>query len=126
MTTPAQGPGFYDSALAPFDTSQLPFPRVVSVKGTAASQQLLTGTGLIISLDANETTGGAAFGLYLHDGTDTSGDIIAALAAPASSGENVSPAPPGIPFRRGIYIERVAGTFTLVVVYLPILYPLPG
>jgi hypothetical protein len=125
MTTPPPGPGSPSSVLAPFDTASLPFPRVVSVKATAASQQLLTGTGLIISLDANETTGGAAFGIYLHDGTDTTGQIIAALAAPASSGENVSPAPPGIPFKDGIYIERVAGTFTLVVVYLPINYPLP-
>ena len=121
MPTPYAGLSGPGQALVPIDWTVLPTPRNVFAKGISASQQFITDVGLLIFADANETSGSAAFLAYLHDGTDTTGEIIAALGAPANSGDVVSPGYPGVLFRNGVYIERVSGTFTISATWIPLL-----
>lgn len=126
MTAPTiEGPSPQGPYTA-FDRSELPVTRTVSAKATAASVQLMTGPGLITLIDANETTGAAAFLAYVHDGTDATGPILAALGSGSAGSEVISPALAGITFRIGLWVERVSGTFTVVITYVPLREQPPG
>lgn len=105
------------------DLTAAPIPVTVS-SVTGSSGLLFQGTGLIIAITAAESTGSAGARYKLHDGQDSTGQLIAALAAPANGFAPVAPAGPGIYFKDGIYVEAVSGAMNLTVTYLPLLSPL--
>ena len=121
--TPPAPPGLQGPAasqvFAPFDPSVLAFPVNVQSADTAVSGQLVTGQGIIIfaSWRNHATTAVSQFSLY--DGTDTSGQRLLTMNIPAGAGDTTSPGFPGIPFRRGIYLEVRAGSFVLTCTYIP-------
>jgi hypothetical protein len=113
-------PGVY----TPYDITQLPKPLTVSAVGITASQQLMTGPGLIIGVSLAQVTGAGKTVGYLYDGTDTTGNLLAALAANTSTGITYAPCAPGIPFDRGLYINVTTGQLTITVTYIPLQQPL--
>ena len=98
----------------------------MSVKAAAASQQILTGVGFLTCASAGETTGSARALGYLHDGTDTTGQVIGVLACVSGGPAEISPASPGIYFQQGIYLEVVSGTITVSVTFEALVDQLPN
>ena len=104
-----------------YDISDLPAPRSVWITHGFGSQQLVTGIGLIIGgflRNYNATIAGA---IQIYDGVDTTGVLLAPLGVPASATVPLSPAPPGILFRTGLYVHQVLGAWDLSVTYIPLL-----
>ena len=98
-------------------------PKVLSVNDFYGSAQLITGWGLIIAASISGRTATVITQCILYDGTDNSGNVLCSLAAPAASGAQIEPAPPGIPYRQGIYAYHGAGLMFLSVTVLPRLIP---
>ena len=96
---------------------------VVSAVALAASQQLCTGVGLIIAISACEQSGNSRMLYYLRDGTDATGQVIAVLGAPESQAPVAEVIPPGIPFRRGLYMQQLNGVISISITYIPLVNP---
>lgn len=122
--TPPAGPAAQSPV--PLDYTSGPKPRTVSVKAAAASQSLFTGVGYLMAVTFAETTGSARALAYIHDGTETTEVIAAALGAVSGGGGSVSPPNPGIYFQTGLYLEVVSGTITVAVTFAALVDQLPG
>lgn len=124
MTSPAEQQPLPSRPYIPLiDATEAPRPRTVS-STTGASALLLQGVGLIVAITAIESTGSAGARWRVHDGTDTTGEIVAFLAAVANGSCPIAPGLPGIYFRVGLYLEAVSGAMHVSVTYLPLLSPL--
>jgi len=100
-------------------------PRTINNVGRAlANGQLLTGIGFITCISALGVSATVAQAAYLLDGTDTTGEYLAALSVPAGGGQVLAPVWPGIYFKRGIYYEPKTGGMILIITYVPLLEPL--
>ena len=104
-----------------YDISALPAPRTVSALAVTASVQLVTGIGLITCAVDGESVGDAPSSVRIHDGTDATGQFLFRLQANQAGSAAVFPAPPGILFRRGIWLEWVFGAGDVSVTYIPLL-----
>jgi len=91
----------------------------VWANNVTADQQMMTGIGQVTQATLVNLAATVAGKVILYDGTDTTGDVIAALGAGAGFGSDVGPGFPGIPFRRGIFLHIVSGTVTVSVTYVP-------
>ena len=99
-------------------------PVTVNNAGHAGSgYQLVTGIGLIIAITGYSTTTTTASQYELQDGTDTTGEIKAFIGAPAAGNFALGAGPPGIAFRRGLFLNHVAGTMLITVTYIPVVNP---
>ena len=107
----------------PFGPEQLPVT-VSNIGQTTSSFQMMTGSGLIIAITALSLTATVASQFQLLDGTDSTGELRAVIGAPAAGNASFSPAVPGIPFRRGLYLQHEAGAMLITVTYIPF-YQLP-
>ena len=92
--------------------------------GQSGSQQVVTGIGLIICITFANTGTTTPARASLYDGTDHSGQIIAALAAPAAGSDTVSPGTPGIYFGNGLYYYANTGGAITTITYIPLTSPL--
>lgn len=110
----------------PLDYTEGPKPRTVSVKAAAASSQLFTGVGYLTCATAGETTGSARALAYLHDGVDTTGVIVGVLACISGGNADVDPAPPGIYFQQGLWLEVVSGTISVSVTFAALVDQAPN
>lgn len=120
---PVQGGGQSPVAL---DYTSGPKTRTVSAKAVTASQPLFTGVGYLIAASAGETTHAAAALAYIHDGVDTSGVIVGVLACISGGPANIEPAPPGIYFQQGLYLEVVSGNISVSVTFAAYVDQLPN
>lgn len=111
---------------APLDYTAGPKPRTESVKAVTTNQTIFTGVGYLLCCTAGETTHGAPCLAYLHDGIDVTDKIIGVLACLSGGNVDVTPAPPGIWFDRGIFLEVVSGSVTVSVTFAPYVYQLPN
>ena len=104
-----------------YDWNKLPAPRLLSAHNVTATQQLVTGIGLIqaVTICAESTTVPAKF--YLYDGTDQTGLPLAAIQAPAGGSQGFCYGVPGLPYREGIYLRYAGGVYSYSVVYIPLL-----
>ena len=114
MTTPA---GLFGL----IDWTALPLPRTVQALYQSTSAQLVTGAGIITALSVVTRTASTAYLARLLDGTDTTGEMRVAVAAPAAGGGCLTPAPPGIPFSNGIYFHNLSVGADSVITYVPLL-----
>jgi len=113
-------PGIY----TPYDITQLPPPLNVTIGGGGTPAQIVTGVGLILCISAGNTSTTALARWLLYDGTDTTGQLLACLSGAAGATVNVTPCPPGIPFNRGVFVNRPVGGFSAVMTYIPLQQPL--
>jgi len=104
-----------------YDWKDLPAPRVWSIHNNFGSVQAVTGIGLITAINSYTSSATTPYVIRLHDGTDSSGLLLAVTASPAASSVSQGPGLAGIPFRIGVYAEHVSGTGDLVVTYVPLL-----
>jgi len=104
--------------------ADVPVIRTAFAYEQAASVQLVTGIGLITCVNFLESTGNAAGAGYLWDGETGAGQLLACLGVPEGVGQTIAPAGPGIPFSRGIYLQIVNSSLSVVVTYIPFLNPL--
>ena len=95
---------------------------VVAIAG--ATGQLMTGIGLVTAISAANTSITNATRMLLRDGIDTTGPVIAAIAAAAAQGYSLGPVEPGIYFGQGLYLQNFAGAATVTVTYIPLTLPL--
>ena len=121
------GPGGAGAqAPVPLDYTSGPKPRTESVKVASANTPIFTGVGYLTCCTGGETTHGAPALAYLHDGSDVTDKIIGVLACLSGGNVDVTPAPPGIWFDRGIFLEVVSGSITVSVTFVPYVNPLPN
>ena len=116
MTIPAVG--------SPDWSSTEHLPRTVTNVGFAgANHQLVTGIGLIIAISAiNNTLTTAGLG-WLRDGTDVTGEYLVMVSVPAAGSFALGPCAPGIPFRRGLFMQIYSGGIDIAVTYIPVVAP---
>lgn len=110
----------------PLDYTEGPKPRTVSVKAVTASQPLFTGVGYLIAASAGETTHAAAALAYIHDGVDSTGVIVGVLACISGGPANIEPAPPGIYFQQGLYLEVASGNISVSVTFAALVDQAPN
>lgn len=110
----------------PLDYTIGPKNRTVSVKGATAGQPLFTGMGFLIACSAGETTHSAPALAYVHDGTDVTDTIVGVLACLSGGQADIDPAPPGIYFTSGLYLEVASGTISVSVTFAPLVDQLPN
>lgn len=110
----------------PLDYTAGPKPRTVSVKAVTANTPLFTGIGFLIACSAGETTHGAPALAYVHDGTDVTDTIVGVLACLSGGQADIDPAPPGIYFERGLFLEVASGTISVSVTFVPLVDQLPN
>jgi hypothetical protein len=103
-----------------YDWTQLPVPRTLGDTSSTGSRQLVTGAGLIVAVTISESTGSGGYYAFLHDGTDTSGEIIVQMSGPTASSQSVTPSAPYIPFRAGLYYDANYGHATLSLAWIPL------
>ena len=97
----------------------------VTVSNTNAStQQLVTGIGLITAISARAISATTAPQFELHDGTDSTGNILANICMAAGGGMMSGAGFPGIYFGRGLYLLGVSGFAQVTVTYIPLTEPL--
>lgn len=126
MGYPIPGDGAGGQTPVPLDYTSGPKPRTVSVKAAAASSQLFTGVGYLIAASAGETTHGAPALAYIHDGVDATGVIVGVLACISGGPANVEPAPPGIYFQQGLWLEVASGTISVSVTFAALVDQAPN
>lgn len=90
---------------------------------TAASAQLFTGTGRLVDLTMVNEAATVAAKIYVRDGTDNSGPVVAVMAAAAGSGASHSPGFPGVLIRNGVHVQVVAGTVSITASLIPRITP---
>ena len=116
MTTPA--PNSPAATYARFGHVPVTVPML-----TASSQQLVTGIGLVTSITGYNLGATAPAQYALHDGTGTTGPVLAYLAMPAGAGFEHSAALPGIYFGTGLYVGELSGAGLFAVTYVPLTEP---
>jgi len=89
----------------------------------AGNVQLFTGTGRLTDLSIVNEAATAAAKVYVRDGTDVTGPVVAVLAAAAGSGAAHSPGFPGILIRNGVYVQVAAGTVSIAGSLIPHITP---
>jgi len=92
--------------------------------GGAGGGLLATGIGLIICITASNPNASVAMRYTLRDGIDNTGPVLAYIACPVGYGDDITPAPPGIYFGQGLFLQDQAGGGAISITYLPLLYPL--
>jgi hypothetical protein len=103
------------------DNTASPVPRIVNIQASSANKQLVTGVGLIQAVKLLNPQATTAARVRLFDGTDTTGQLLASLAAPAGLGDIMPVNGPGIPFNIGIWLQVYTGSPDLIVIYLPLI-----
>ena len=100
-------------------------PRVTTWSGKyiAVSQQVMTGPGLLMAVAEMNVNTTAPCGLWLQDGTDSTGNIVAVLQSPAAGYASFTPGPPGVPFKIGLYLNRQSGSQDVVITWIPLISP---
>ena len=97
----------------------------VTVSNTNAStQQLVTGIGLITAISARAISATIAPQFELHDGTDSTGNIMANICMAAGGGMMSGAGFPGIYFGGGLYLLGISGFAQVTVTYIPLTLPL--
>lgn len=89
----------------------------------AASFALFTGTGRLVDLTMVNQAATVAAKIRVHDGVDSTGPVVATMAAAAGSGASHSPGFPGVLIRNGVYIEVVTGTVDFTASLIPRITP---
>jgi len=95
----------------------VPFP-------SAGAGQICTGIGLILAVTFANFSATTPVHAVLRDGTDTTGPMLAQLAAVAAGNDGVYPCEPGIYFGTGLYLQVTVGACLGTVTYIPLLNPL--
>lgn len=103
----------------PVDFTTLPPPRNIFANGSNGSYQLLQGAGLVTAMSFGEDSGSGASHAYLHDGTDTTGYIVACIFCIENAGFSMGPGMPGIPYYDGLYFEMNTGLLKGTITYIP-------
>jgi hypothetical protein len=75
----------------------------------AVDGQVVTGSSVLYGVVITDEAAGA-LQAHLHDGTDNTGDHVAALAAAANGSATAWYGPNGIHCPGGIYLDVVSGT----------------
>jgi len=97
----------------------------VTVANTAAgNNQLMTGIGLITSIQAANPSPTTAALIYLLDGSDATAPVLSRFAVPVSASEGQSGGISGIYFGRGLYVYYEFGFAYVTVTYIPLTLPL--
>jgi len=97
----------------------------VTVANTAAgNNQLMTGIGLITSIQVANPSPTTAAVIFLLDGSDATAPVLSRFAVPASASEGQSGGISGVYFGRGLYIYYEIGFAYVTVTYIPLTLPL--
>jgi len=97
----------------------------VTVSNTAAGlSQLVTGIGLITSIQVANPSPTTPAVIFLLDGSDTTAPVLSRFAVPVSGSEGQSGGISGIYFGRGLYIYYETGFAYVSVTYVPLTEPL--
>jgi len=97
-----------------------PPPVTVSLLDIGGGKQLATGPGVIIAVTTLNQGATTAFKFYLRDGTDATGNVLAAFQVPAGDCRQLAPGEPGIPFANGVYADEHIGQGDVTLTYIPL------
>ena len=105
------------------DGIDLGLPRNVTVPAAGQPNQIVTAIGFITAISLANASATVAARYLFYDGTDTTGQLILAVAVPAGNCLVQGWGRPGIPFRIGVYVSRLAGALTGALTYVPLIDP---
>lgn len=116
MTTPAAPAG----GQTVVDLTAWPAAKAVNL-GPGGTAGLATSLpGFLVGYSVRETSGTAAAVVELHDGTDSSGQVVATIGLAAGASKEVMGGPPGVLCRAGLYATVVTGAAKGVAWWVPV------